>query len=160
MHASSNLVALFKGSDDDRRKAYKKLQNDFDESFEDGVRLVIEETYEVVWLEDIATVFVRIAKQIPELDFVVSGYVDCSENSGEFMDFGIIYQNGRLEIYSSDWEGYDDVDFDDDGDADDCYGRYDRFLELAEMDVEDTESSFQEMCQMIKEKDWFAIAID
>ena len=52
------------------------------------------------------------------------------------------------------WEGYDDVEFDEDGDADECYGRYDRFLEMQDLDVENVDSAFKEICEEIKEKEW------
>ena len=136
MHASSNFVALFNGSKKDRKVAIKRLQQFADEELEDDVKVIFEETYEIVWLDDIIEAFTKIVEMAPKLDFAVSGYVDCSENSGEFMDFGIICKDGAMTVYSSDWEGYDDVEFNENGDADECYGRYDRFLEMQDLDVE------------------------
>lgn len=154
MHASSNFVAILKGKKKDRKIAAKCLQQYADDEFEDDQKIVFEETYELVWLDDIVDVFSKIAKKAPDLQFAVFGYVDCSENSGEFMDFGIICQDGSMAAYSSDWEGYDDIEFNEDGDAEECYGRCDRFIEMEELDVEDIDAAFDEMCQAIKDREW------
>ena len=157
MHASSNFVVLLQGKREDRNIALKYLQQFSEDGFEDDKKLIFEETYEIVWLDDIIDAFAKIVAKAPNLNFAVSGYVDCSENSGEFMDFGIICKEGVMTVYSSDWEGYDDVEFDENGDADECYGRYDRFVEMEELDVGDIDAAFEEMCQEIKEKDWVNI---
>ena len=158
MHASSNFVVLLQGTKKDRKIAMKHLQQFAEEDFEDDKKIVFEETYELVWFNDIVDEFVKIAKKAPDLNFAVSGYVDCSENSGEFMDFGIICKGGSMISYSSDWDGYDDVEFDEDGDADECYGRYDRFLEMEELDVSDIDMAFDEMCENIQEQEWIDVS--
>ena len=157
MHASSNFVVILQGKKNDRKRAKEYLQQFSEEEFEDDKKLIFEETYELVWFHDIVDEFAKIAKEAPDMNFAVSGYVDCSENSGEFMDFGIIYKGGVMVSYSSDWEGYDDVEFDEDGDAEECYGRYDRFLEMEELDVSDIDAALEQMCQEIQEKEWIDI---
>lgn len=154
MHASSNFVVILQGKKKDRDVAVKYLQQFSEEEFADDKKIVFEETYEIVWLEDIIEEFAKMAKIASNLNFAVSGHVDCSENSGEFMDFGIICKDGAMTVYSSGWDGYDDVKFDEDGDADECYGRYDRFLEMEELGVSDIDTAFEEMCETILEKEW------
>lgn len=148
---------MLKGPSKQRNKAAKILQNYADDELSGQSKIIFEETYELVWLENIITVFAEIAKSAPDLDFAVNGYVDCSENSGEFMDFGLIRKDGLLTIYSADWSGYDDVEIDEDGDADDCYGRYDRFMEMQELDEDDIELAFDEMCDNITSREWLNI---
>lgn len=154
MHASSNFVVIWKGSKKDRKTANEILQEYFDDELEDVQKLIFEETYELVWLEDIIETFVEIAESVPKLNFAVSGYVDCSENSGEFMDFGIIYKNGKLTTYSSDWVTYDDIEINEESEEDECFGRYDRFLEMQELDIDDINSMFKEVCRDIKDMEW------
>jgi hypothetical protein len=159
MHASSNFIILVKGTTAQRKKVASFLEKEIcDISTEDNQLFIVEETYEVVWIDDLAAMFKKLAKKIPQIEFVVSGYVDCSENSGEFMDFGLICKDGILTSYTSDWEGYDDVEFDEDGDADECYGRYDRFIEFEEIDTDDIDAAFDEMCQNIQGQEWVDVS--
>ena len=159
MHASSNFVVIWKGSKKDRKTANEMLQEYFDDELEDKQKLIFEETYELVWLEDIIDAFNEIAETVPKLNFVVSGYIDCSENSGEFMDFGIIYKNVKLTTYYSDWLTYDDIEINEDGEEEECFGRCDRFLEMQEADIDDINTTFKEICQEIKDKKWSNVEV-
>ena len=155
MHASSNFVILLDGKKKDREAVAKMLSEYLDEA-ESNKKFVFEETYEVVWLEDIVSLCEEMANTAPDIKFVVSGYVDCSENSGEFMDFGIIYKNGKLTTYSSDWLGYDDLEQNEDGglEESDEMGRYDRFLELQDLELDNVKEAMQFVIDDIKGRQW------
>jgi hypothetical protein len=94
----------------------------------------------------------------PGIKLLAAGYVDCSENSGEFMDFGIIYKSGKLTVYSSDWEGYDDMTQDEDGEWEESgeMGREDKFMEMQDMDIDDIKEAMRTVISDIKEKKWLS----
>lgn len=152
MHASSNFVVILNGSRKDRVKANEYIQEYYCDDLYDETKIIFEETYEIVWLEDIVSLFEKIAEEVPKLNFAVSGFVDCSENSGEFMDFGIIKKGERLTTYSSAWLGYDDMD--EDEDDLEHYSRDDRFMDAQELDEENIKEAFKEMVNMIKDQKW------
>lgn len=150
MHASSNFIILLKGTTSARNKAVKFLEKQIEDiDTEDNQLITVEETYEVVWIEDLVDMFKKLAKKIPQVEFVVSGYVDCSENSGEFMDFGMIYEDDMLTICNSDWLGYDNEDDDN--------NREDKFFRHMNMTIVDIDESFDEICTEIKDVEWNTI---
>jgi hypothetical protein len=114
MHASSNFVVLFNGEEEDLAPITKHLQEFVDVNILEDNRLVVEETYEIVWVEDIIDLFAETVRLSPNVELIVIGYVDCSENSGEIMDFALVYKDFKLETYSSDWKNAEYADEDDD----------------------------------------------
>lgn len=119
------------------------LSDDFEgenrETFLGSRKCQIDGTYRVVWLEDIVDLCARMAKSALNCEFSVSGTVDCSETSGEFMDFSISYQNRMLTVSSSEWyyevwlgefESYSEY-LDEYGDDSDCISEddFERLME-------------------------------
>ena len=116
MHAHSDYTIKLVGTEHDRKKAAailgELLQENFDEAgfIETGVA-EIEETYEVVFFEDIVDMAERIAGAAANAELTINGTVDTSESAGEYMDFDISYKDGLMTTRSSDWYLYpDDVE--------------------------------------------------
>ncbi len=125
MNAFSNYTIELVGTDEEIKKATAVLARAFDDESMCGKnRIEIEETYQFVWVEDVAKLAELMVKNAPTISgFTISGTVDTSESSGEYMDFIIKYENGSLSVQSSCWYLILDADeFDD----------YDEFCEVYE----------------------------
>ena len=115
MHAHSDYTIKLIGTEHDRKKAAailgELLQENFDEAgfVETGVA-EIEETYEVVFFEDIVDMAERIAGAAANAELTIEGTVDTSESAGEYMDFDISCKAGQMTTRSSDWYLYPDED--------------------------------------------------
>ena len=73
-----------------------------------NVGLSINDTYQVVYVEDI-TELVKTLAQIENDSWIVAeGSVDSSELGGEYMDFEIQYADGEIEEKTTEW--YCDLD--------------------------------------------------
>ena len=125
MNAFSNYTIELVGTDEAIKKATAVLARAFDDESMCGKnRIEIEETYQFVWVEDVAKLAELMVKNAPTISgFTISGTVDTSESSGEYMDFIIKYENESLSVQSSCWYLIFDADeFDD----------YDEFCEVYE----------------------------
>ena len=105
MHACSDYIIRLIGSEDAIRTATTVLAETFqDESLIGESCITIEETYDVVWVEDIAKLAEVMTKTTPNISsFTITGTVDTSESAGEYMDFLIKYENNTLSVQSSCW---------------------------------------------------------
>lgn len=122
MHAHSDYKIEIYGADEEVANVAEVLANAFekDEFFRfdktdfirDGV-LNVEETYKVVFLEDITALALEMAKAAMGSTFTIEGFIDTSESAGEYMDFLISYTEGELEEKSSCWYMYPDSDLED-----------------------------------------------
>lgn len=151
MHAHSDYTIEVKGTPEEKTvladmlfeifkdESYNKFEKD---DFIDGGVLNIEDTYEVVMLEDITNMAVEMAKKASDATFTIEGVVDTSESAGEYMDFTIFYANGEVEERSSDWYMYPESDIED--------MTYEEYLE--EYDEEYSEEDFKRMQQ-----GWFIV---
>ena len=109
MHAHTSLTLSF--SDDleldlagQVREVVENAANDVNVYFESDGSLNFEESYALVWYEDI----VDVAKVLAGLckgktGFVIDGTVDTSESAGEYMDFYISFKDDVLSCESSPW---------------------------------------------------------
>lgn len=122
MHAHSDYKIEIYGADEEVANVAEVLANAFekDEFFRfdktdfirDGV-LNVEETYKVVFLEDITALALEMAKAAMGSTFTIEGVIDTSESAGEYMNFLISYTEGELEEKSSCWYMYPDSDLED-----------------------------------------------
>lgn len=122
MHAHSDYKIEIYGADEEVANVAEVLANAFekDEFFRfdktdfirDGV-LNVEETYKVVFLEDITALALEMAKAAMGSTFTIEGVIDISESAGEYMNFLISYTEGELEEKSSCWYMYPDSDLED-----------------------------------------------
>lgn len=113
MNAYSNYTIILKGNNAEKTAAadaiHEKMkgENEFDE---DGV-MEVEQTYDVVWLEDIQAMAAEMAKAAKGCELTIEGLVDTSASAGEYMDFKIQYKEGKLTSYSSCWYLQDSTSF-------------------------------------------------
>lgn len=151
MHAHSDYKIEIKGTEEEKRILSDMLYEIFkDESYNrfekkeliDRGMLNIEDTYEVVMLEDITNMAIEMAKKTSGASFRIEGVVDTSESAGEYMDFSISYTNGEVIEKSSDWYMYPESDLED--------MTYEEYLE--EYDEEYSEEDFNRMQQ-----GWFIV---
>ena len=105
MHACSDLRFKFTGEDSDVEKVKSFLEDRFETDVDgnDNFDAIVEETYECVWLESIIDLAIEIIKLTPKLGFVLSGVIDTSESAGEYMDYEIRYEDGKLVSRNSCW---------------------------------------------------------
>ena len=62
------------------------------------------DTQECVWIEDIQKMAAELSYLVPEIDFVIKGYIeDNIDGNGDMMDFLIEYRKGKLTSKASDW---------------------------------------------------------
>ena len=87
MHAFSNYTIKLVGTDEEIKKATAVLARAFDDESMCGKnRIEIEETYQFVWVEDVAKLAELMVKNAPTISgFTISGTVDTSESSGEYV---------------------------------------------------------------------------
>lgn len=144
MHTSSNFVVILNGEKEEIIPIQKHLQEFVDINILEDNRFSVEETYEVVRLEDIIDLFAETIRLSPNVELIVVGYIDCTENSGEIMDFAMVYKNLKLKTYSSDWKyaNYDD---------DEIYQMFDMYACNEELD---DEPDFKEIISEINNIGW------
>lgn len=112
MHAHSTFTIKFAGEPELIRKQIAFVKNKVEmedrylggiEADDDTNEILIEETYRFVWVEDIYDLLCDVADNEKTVTFNCSGTVDCSENSGEYMDFAAIYDGKDVSLDSTDW---------------------------------------------------------
>lgn len=118
MGAYANYTIRLNGTESDIRKATgvlaEQLWND-DLTGEDFI--TIEETNQVVWLDDIVEMAKDAAKAANGINsFTIGGTIDDSESCGQYMNFLIEYKDNTLTVQSSDW--YYEAEMEDDSDED------------------------------------------
>ena len=115
MHAHSDYEIRIKGTKEEKNAVAEILGDTFKddwhnsvnkEEFVDSGLLIIKDTYEVVFLEDITGMAIKMAKAAPGSSFSIKGVVDTSESAGEYMDIEITYSDSELTEKSSDWYMY------------------------------------------------------
>ena len=122
MHAHSDYKIEIYGADEEVAAVAEVLANAFEKDaffrfdkadfIRDGI-LNVEETYAVVFLEDITALALEMAKVAMASTFTIEGVIDTSESAGEYMNFLICYTEGELEEKSSCWYMYPDGDLED-----------------------------------------------
>lgn len=151
MHAYSSYTIIFNGEPDDIKKVLpiidEKLGYDIAEVADS---IEVEDETKLVWIENITEELAKVmAKAAPDLTFTIDGYVNASENAGEYMDFSISYCDRKITVASSCW--YIILHGDD-------YEDYEEFCEEF-LDDEDnpryTEEEFEEFCD--SDEDLFAL---
>ena len=114
MHAHSTYDIVFKQISDSQlsavatliRNTFKNVLRELYIETNDVLRdnrILIDETYDVVDVDEIADFACAIIKLAPDSEFTISGMVDYSENSGEMQDFRIHYADKVLKTEFSDW---------------------------------------------------------
>ena len=144
MHAYSHYVVAILGDDEDVSVGMEFLKETVNEDIDINPIVMIDENYDIVWIHDIIEMAIETAKKIPDSKFVFSGFVDCTENCGEVMQFGIVYENQELKIYNSDWIYFDD-------DIEEIYYNLESYATDDEALVEDC---FEEIVSDIQSKNW------
>lgn len=69
----------------------------------DGNNVSVEDSYDIVFLDDIIDFVEEIAALCPNVSFTVKGCTDTSESAGEYLDFEMKYENKKITIKWSDW---------------------------------------------------------
>lgn len=120
MHASTNMTIKITASSEGLEKIARLIEDTFgDDYFSHGAKAenviktneaIIEENYEIVWVDDVVNFVLDMARLEPECKLSVKGNVDCSESSGEYQDFVIEYADGEAKCKFSDW--YTTIDMD------------------------------------------------
>lgn len=105
MHAYTDFQFVFTGSKAQKQILVEMLEETFgeDEIEKEGKFYMIEESYDLVFAEDIADFAIQMARNAPKAGFVITGTIDSSESAGEYMDFRFCYENGKLTEELSDW---------------------------------------------------------
>ena len=108
MHAHTNMEMTFsKGIDNELRQSIQdtiaEAANDVDvECHADG--LEYDESYRLVWLEDIVEVACKLARMCKgKTSFSMRGTIDVSESNGEYMDYVIDFRDDTLYSSNSVW---------------------------------------------------------
>ena len=144
MHAYGHYVVGILGNDENVSVGMEFLKDTINEDIDINPIVMIDENYDVVWIHDIIEMAIEMAKKIPDSKFVFSGFVDCTENCGEVMQFGIVYENQELKIYNSDWIYFDD-------DIEEIYYNLESYAIDDQALVEDC---FEEIVSDIQSKNW------
>ena len=105
MGAFANYTIRLTGTESEIVKATEVLA---DQLLEDDLIgkdfITIEETNQVVWLDDIVEMAKDAAKAANGINsFTIGGTIDDSESCGQYMDFLIEYKDNALTVQSSDW---------------------------------------------------------
>lgn len=154
MHAHSDYTIKIIGNDDDKTAIMDVIScklKDNDKFDEDGV-MEVEQTYDVVWLEDIQTLAAEMAKAAKECEFTIEGVVDTSESGGEYMDFKIQYKEGKLTSDSSCWYIEDSTD---------TYGdNYETYCEEKEYEEGEEPITQEEFDDIIKKHSGYFFILD
>ena len=117
MDAFTTFNVTINGNSDSINKigtAIKETIKDVD--FEIAKEMLIEETYDCVFEEDLCELAKSIARVAGNASFEIKGHIDTSASAGEYMDFLIQLQNGKLTAQFSDWyvetcmESFDDYE--------------------------------------------------
>lgn len=69
----------------------------------DGNNVSVEDSYDIVFLDDIIDFVEEIAALCPNVSFTVKGCTDTSESAGEYLDFEMKYENKKITVKWSDW---------------------------------------------------------
>lgn len=139
MHAYSRFTVHLTATESDIQNIHaaiaKKLEWDEDVDFEEDItsdpdaelqtqHFDIEDDYNCAYLEDVEELAAAMALKAPSATFQLDGVIDTSESAGEYMDFLIVYQDGKLTSRSSCWYLQDSHDY-----FMDCYPDYETFSE-------------------------------
>ena len=114
MHAHSSYLIRVSGT----KKEIDSISQVLSESFSDETIVIpepvanttdyslvvgINETYQVVLLENITEMAEKMAEAAKGSFFSIDGTIDTSESAGEYMDFSITYESKTIEVRSSAW---------------------------------------------------------
>ena len=154
MQAYSDYSIRFISSGESIEKVADILSNAFEndsfifdkDKFIRSRYLRVERSHNVVYLQGITEIAGKIASVSFDSNFVISGIVNASESSGEYMNFAISYAEGELIERSSFWYREPDDYIDD--------MSYEEYLEeyCDEDEVEITEEDFRNM-----QNGWFIV---
>jgi len=105
MHAHSDYTIKIKGNNDEKTAVAEAINQHLrgEYGFDKEGIMEVEDTYEVVWLEELQSMAVEMAKAAKGCEFTIEGVVDTSESAGEYMDFKIQYNEGTLASDNSCW---------------------------------------------------------
>ena len=161
MHAHSDYKIVIRGNEAEKTAIAEILAKAFEggEFFKlnkddviKGRIINVEETYDVVFLEDITNMALEMAKAAIGSEFSIEGVIDTSESAGEYMNFKISYSHGRLEERSSFWYAYPN-----DGLEDMSYEEYCEEFGFKEDDEDDYEVDYSEDDFEKMKKGWFIV---
>lgn len=128
MHASTDYNIKLNANSAEQEDIYDVLKSRIhDVTFSSASEIVIKETFDCVFEEDIIELAKAMAQGAPSASFEISGRIDTSFSAGELMDFTVAYSNRELTFKFSDW--YVDVwmaDFSDYEDFCDKLGAFPR----------------------------------
>ena len=121
MGAYANYTIRLNGTESDIRKATEVFAEQlWDEDLTGKDFITIEETNQVVWLEDIVEMAKDAAEAANEIaTFTIGGTIDDSEGCGQYMDFLIEYKDNALTVQSSDWYYEAEMETEEDSDEED-----------------------------------------
>ena len=104
-HADFNITILKATKDEQDKIAGWVGELDFENSEvsmgEDNIS--VNESYDVVFLDDVLNLAEELADLCPGSSFIIKGCTDTSESAGEYMDFEVSYENEVITIKWSDW---------------------------------------------------------
>ena len=105
MGAYANYTIRLTGSENEILKATEVFAEQlWDDDLTGEDFITIEETNQVVWLDDIVEMAKDAAKAANGINsFTIGGTIDDSESCGQYMDFLIEYKDNALTVQSSDW---------------------------------------------------------
>lgn len=107
MHAHTSFTLTFSSLPEENKKQIEDFMSrpeyDLGDVKIDNNEFKIEETYGVVFIEDVITFMKAIAKLSPDSAFTAKGCVDTSESAGEYMDFEITFKDMILTAKYSEW---------------------------------------------------------
>ena len=114
MHAHSRYTIWIEGEATDLGNVASILEECFQEEdviipepvarvSDFSLEIIIEKTYEIVWLKDIVDLAEKMAEVAKNTTFIIDGIIDTSESAGEYMDFRIDYEASVLTVKSSVW---------------------------------------------------------
>ena len=108
MHAHTNMNFVFSGDVDAELKSsvHQLLVNkvDDDDVYENDDSFMFEESYRLVWYEDLVAFAEEVAALCHDkVGFVMDGVIDTSESAGEYMDYHIEFADNKLMAQCSPW---------------------------------------------------------
>ena len=142
MHAHTRYKIEITGKEAEIYKVAKLLSDTFlgdtlhIQKDDDTIKIELNDSYSVVFKEDIVKLAKDMAKIGRDVTFRLTGVIDTSESAGEYMDFDITYDGYVLTLKFTDW--YLDLDVR-------SYESYEEFLEDTEHEIEISKEYYEEL---------------
>lgn len=116
MHAHSSYRITIDSSGDIAKKAFSfvvskfsKSESDTEITIDNNNVIVINDTYDYVFLDEIVDFAKGLNKFLEGILFRIEGMIDTSESAGEYMDFKIQAEGKKITVLSSPWYTVEDI---------------------------------------------------